>query len=298
MNASLGEQLFVLPCDHRDILRGLWDTNTPTGFTDGDQWVTYAKHLILDGLLEAVNRGIARNEVALLMDEELGAPVLERARDNGILRFMPVDDGTVGDYTIQYGTDMPAHVTAVDPDFVQTLINYNPVAANASDQMARIKPLLDWLSENPRPFMLELQVLPTNEQLAAGKDHFVAAERPGLILRAIDELQQAGANPELWKLEQMGSPEAYEQSMQQMRAAGRDDVKAVVLGGGADTETVDGWLRMSAGTDGYVGFAVGRSCWARGIENRSSGTWTAAQAVTDIADTFEHFATVFTGAKR
>jgi hypothetical protein len=56
---------------------------------NGDQCVTYAKGVVLDGLLGAVADGIDRASVALLMDEELGAPVLQRARDHGIAPFCP-----------------------------------------------------------------------------------------------------------------------------------------------------------------------------------------------------------------
>jgi myo-inositol catabolism protein IolC len=267
---------------------------------DGDHWVTYAKQAVLDGLLLAVQGGVEQSHAALLMDEELGAPVLQRARDAGVARFVPTDDGTVGDYVLQYGADFPTHIERVDPDYVQTLINYNPESTAAAAQMARIAPLFDWLKVNPRRFMLELQVLPTDPQIAAegGKDAWLRKRRPALIRRAIAELQARGANPHVWKLEPMPDAEQYRLAISAIRTGGRSDAVAVVLGGGATTEAVDASLRHCAGVDGFVGFAVGRSVWAEGIENLARGTWTGPQAARNIGDKFRHFAEVFDGAKR
>ncbi len=292
------DRLYVLPCDHRDILRAYWGSYRPRGFVQGDQWVSYAKQVVLDGLLLAVEDGINREHCALLMDEELGAPVLQRARDCGVRRFVPTDDGTVGDYVLQYGQEFPQHIEAIDPDFVQTLINYNPESPMAQAQMHRIEPLFDYLGASSRRFMLELQVLPTADQIAAeGKSAWVEKKRPALIRQAIADLRQRGADPDVWKLEPMPDATEYSRAVDAIRAGGRDHVVAVVLGGGATTEAVDESLVSSAAVEGFVGFAVGRSVWAEGIENLARGTWDGPRAARSVADKFHHFAEVFDAAK-
>lgn len=290
--------LYILPCDHRDILRGLWNKHEPRGFVNGDQWVTYAKGVVLDGLLLAVAGGIDPRHVALLMDEELGAPVLERARDNQIVRFVPVDDGTVGPFVIQYGSNFPIHVERVAPDFVQALINYNPASPDAPDQAQRIAPLLDWLKGKDWRFMLELQVLPTAEQVAQrGRVSWIVSERPALIRRAISELKSMGARPDVWKLEPMPTPKEYAKTVEAMRADGQDHAVAVVLGGGASIEAVDASLESCANVPGFVGFAVGRSVWAEGVEGLARGDLTADAAAKAIAGTFSHFVATFEAAR-
>ena len=292
-------RLFVLPCDHRDILRALWNTHKPSGFVDGDQWVTYAKHVVLDGLLLAIQDGVKKSEVALLMDEELGAAVLERAKDHHVLRFVPTDDGTVGDYVLQYGAEFPTHIEAVGPDFVQTLINYNPDSEGAAAQASRVQPLFAWLKDNPRPFMLELQVLPTDGQIAAAgsRDGWIREKRPELIIKAIRELKTQGARPRVWKLEPMPDASWYKLAIDAIRAQDCGDAVAVVLGGGATTEAVDNSLRNCAAVDGFVGFAVGRSVWAEGVEKMATGDWDGPAAARSIGDKFRHFADVFNHAK-
>jgi myo-inositol catabolism protein IolC len=292
------DRLYVLPCDHRDILRAYWDKARPPGFVDGDQWVTYAKQVVLDGLLLAVEAGVEKDHCALLMDEELGAPVLQRARDYGVRRFVPTDDGTVGDYVLQYGPEFPRHIQAIDPDFVQTLINYNPESSAAEAQLQRIGPLFDYLGTVSRRFMLELQVLPTAEQIAGeGISAWIETKRPALIRQAILDLQQRGAEPDVWKLEPMPNADEYSRAISSIKAGGRDHAVAVVLGGGATTAAVDESLKSSAVVDGFVGFAVGRSVWAEGIENLSQGSWDGQKAAQSVADKFRHFVEVFDGAK-
>ena len=291
-------RLFVLPCDHRDILRDYWSSYRPSGFVDGDQWITYAKQLILDGLLWAVERGADIGEVALLMDEELGAPVLERARDMGITRFVPADDGTVGPYVLQYAGDFSDHIRSIDPDYVQTLINYNPASPEAPTQMAAIQPLLDWLVANPRPMMLELQVLPTDTQLEQhGREAFIRDIRPGLMRQAIADFHGHGANPDVWKVEPLPDLAEYSSIVSAIRSDGRSHAVAVVLGGGASIEDVDASIELSAGVDGFVGFAVGRSVWADGIEQKARGEISAAEATKLIGETFLHFVQVYVAAQ-
>ena len=47
----------------------------------------------------------------------------------------------------------------------------------------------------------------------------------------------------------------------QARRDGRDAVRCIVLGRGADDARVDGWLRVGAVADGFIGFAIGRTIW-------------------------------------
>ena len=300
MNAKASfSQLFILPCDHRDILRALWDAHHPRGFVQGDQWVTYAKHVVLDGLLMAVQDGVKLSDVALLMDEELGAAVLERARDRKVSRFVPTDDGTVGDYVLQYGADFPKHIEAVDPDYVQTLINYNPESPEAAAQASRIAPLFKWLGTQSRQFMLELQVLPTEQQIssAGGREAWVSKTRPGLIRKAVSELKDQGARPDVWKLEPMPDVQQYERTIEAIRSEGCQNAVAVVLGGGATTEAVDDSLRRCAKVDGFIGFAVGRSVWADGLQRLAKGDCDGPAAAKSIGDNFRHFTHVFSKAK-
>ena len=49
--------------------------------------------------------------------------------------------------------------------------------------------------------------------------------------------------------------------MAQAAAEGRDGVKCIVLGRGADEPQVIEWVKIGAAVDGFDGFAVGRTLW-------------------------------------
>ena len=76
---------------------------------------------------------------------------------------------------------------------------------------------------------------------------------------AIAELQAAGVEPDIWKVEGLDTADDCRLVADAARAGGRDDVACVVLGAGADEATVAHWLRQAATVDGFVGFAIGRT---------------------------------------
>jgi flavin-binding protein dodecin len=90
--------------------------------------------------------------------------------------------------------------------------------------------------------------------------------RPDLTIQTIQEIQAAGVEPDIWKIEGLDERSDCERLAQTIRADGRDGVVAVVLGRGADDAKVDHWLRQGAPVDGYAGFAIGRSIWTSGVE--------------------------------
>jgi myo-inositol catabolism protein IolC len=121
--------------------------------------------------------------------------------------------------------------------------------------------------------------------------------RPALMRAAIEELQQAGVNADVWKIEGLDRRPDCEAVAALTRSAGRDDVNCVVLGRGADDATVETWLQQAAGVPGYAGFAVGRTIWwdaVRGYLNEGLGR---DQATSDISRRFRHFIEVYSSAE-
>src|SRR5258708_32634532 len=96
--------------------------------------------------------------------------------------------------------------------------------------------------------------------------------------RTIEALQDAGVEPDIWKIEGVDERSDCEMLVAATRRDGRDGVVSVLLGRGASTEKVDHWLAQAAPVDGFVGFAIGRSIWwdalkgflARGLERDES----------------------------
>jgi myo-inositol catabolism protein IolC len=129
-------------------------------------------------------------------------------------------------------------------------------------QSARLARLSRWCHLRGQRLMFELLVKPTDAQLAAagGKlEGFDLAQRPALMQRAIEALQDAGVEPEVWKIEGLDRREDCERIVASARRGGRGHVGCIVLGRGADEARVASWLSTAASVPGFVGFAVGRT---------------------------------------
>ena len=180
---------------------------------------------------------------------------------------MPVEKSGQKEFDFEYGDEFGAHIERFDPDFSKVLVRYNP-DGDARDERAAgasaCERLADWLHEHDRKFLFELLVPAEEAQLASvdgDADRYDAELRPELMCRAIAELQDAGVEADIWKIEGVDERADCERIVAQCRAGGRDGVVCVVLGRGADDDKVDHWLRQGAPVEGYVGFAIGRSIW-------------------------------------
>jgi 5-dehydro-2-deoxygluconokinase len=78
---------------------------------------------------------------------------------------------------------------------------------------------------------------------------------------AIKELQNAGVEPDVRKIEGLDSREDCAQLLAVARRDGRGDVGCIILGRGSNADKVLEWLRTAAGVPGFIGFAVGRTAF-------------------------------------
>ena len=140
-------------------------------------------------------------------------------------------------------------------------------------------------------------VPPTDEQLAsAGGDErrYEAELRPALIARGIAEAQESGVEVDVWKLEGVDSTGDAERLVRQARSGdGRERVACVLLGAGADDERVEGWLRVVAATEGFRGFAIGRSIWRDPLRAWLAGEIERPAAAQRIAGHYLRFVDVY-----
>ena len=80
------------------------------------------------------------------------------------------------------------------------------------------------------------------ESVGGDSDRYDAELRPELMRRAIAEIQDAGIEVDIWKIEGVDERSDCEMLVAQARTGGRDGVVCVVLGRGADDAKVDHWL--------------------------------------------------------
>jgi myo-inositol catabolism protein IolC len=292
-------KLYILAFDHRGSFQKKMFGIQGDPTAEETETISDAKHLIFEGMLVAVERGAEAGATGVLIDEQFGSDIPERSRESGLKLAMPVEKSGQNEFDFQYGDDFGAHIESFDPDFSKVLVRYNtdddPVMNER--QLGRLKRLADWLHERDRKFLFELLVPATDSQLesvGSDSDRYDAELRPELMRRAIEAIQNAGIEVDVWKIEGVDAREDAAMLAEQTRSgAGREGVTCVVLGRGASNEKVDHWLREAAPVDGFCGFAIGRSIWWDALKGFLDKELDRETAASQIADNYLRFVRVY-----
>ena len=301
MTLGYRKPLYILPFDHRGSFQtGMFGWKGPLSAEQTAQIAT-AKQVIYDGLQKAVADGVAQDRAGLLVDEQFGAAILRDASSRGYITAVPAEKSGQDEFDFEYGEDFAAHLEAFNPTFCKVLVRYNPEGDKSLNerQTARLRRLSEHLHQHDRKYMFELLVPATPDQLAqAGGDRqrYDRERRPMLMVQAIRELQEAGVEPDVWKIEGLDRRADCVQVAETARREGRDEVGCIVLGRGEDEAHVHTWLTTAAGVPGFIGFAVGRTTfWDPLVAWRQQKTSRDA-AVAEIARRYRQWVDVFQAA--
>jgi myo-inositol catabolism protein IolC len=302
MNPGIDSKLYILAFDHRGSFQKKFFGIEGEPDSEQTAIIADAKHLIFEGMLQAVGAGADASVTGVLVDEQFGSTVPEEAHERGLKLAMPAERSGQSMFDFQYGDDFAKHIERFDPDYTKVLVRYNPDGdADANrDQLAKLLRLSDWLKANDRKFLFELLVPAEDAQLASvggDTDRYDAELRPELMRRAIAEIQDAGVVVQIWKIEGVDLRADCEMLAEQTRSGGRDDVRCVVLGRGADDAKVDQWLQAAAPVEGYIGFAIGRSIWWDPLKAYVDGKIERSAGARKIAENYLRFVAVYERAK-
>jgi myo-inositol catabolism protein IolC len=302
MKPGYDGKLYILAFDHRGSFQKKFFGIEGEPDSEQTAMIADAKHLIFEGLQQAVAAGADASVTGVLVDEQFGGSVPEEAHAQGLKLAMPAERSGQNMFDFQYGEDFPKHIETFDPDFVKVLVRYNPDgnAEENSEQVGKLKQLSDWLQAHKRKFLFELLVPAEDAQLEAvdgDTERYDAELRPELMRRTIAALQDAKLEVDIWKIEGVEARSDCEMLVAQARSDGRDGVKCVVLGRGADDAKVDQWLQAAAPVDGYIGFAIGRSIWWDPLKAYVDGKIDRAAGARKIAENYLRFVAVYERAK-
>ncbi len=298
MTTGYTRALYLLPFDHRhSYVSGMFGFHPPLTPSQHDQ-VADTKQVIYEGFRQALAGGVAQANAAILVDEEFGAAVLRDAARQGYTTALAVEKSGSDEFDFEYGADFAAHIEVFKPTFAKVLVRYNPEgdAALNARQAARLKQLSDYCRKVDQRFMFELLVPATTEQLgqlAGSVDAYDLQARPSLMLGAIHSLQDAGVEPDVWKIEGLERREDCLRVVEAARRDGRSDVSCIVLGRGADQRKVSAWVATAATVPGFIGFAVGRTSFWDAIKDYRNGTATREQASARIAARYAEWVAIF-----
>src|SRR3954466_5130121 len=296
-------KLYILAFDHRGSFQKKWFGLGDEITQEDVDRITDAKTLIYEGLELALQRGAEPSKSGALVDEQFGGEVPRRAKEHGIKLSMPVEKSGQNEFDFQYGDDFGAHIEKFDPDFSKVLVRYNPDDPDTEmnrRQLEKLKRLADWLHDNGRKFLFELLVPATDaqlEQCGGDSDRYDSELRPELMRRAIADIQDAGIEVDIWKIEGVDERSDCEMLAEQTRSGGRDGVVCVLLGRGASDDKVDHWLRQAAPVEGFIGFAIGRSIWGDALTGYINGSLERDAAAKKVADNYMRFVKVYEDAE-
>jgi 5-dehydro-2-deoxygluconokinase len=298
MAIGFDRPLYVLPFDHRgSFTKNLFGWHEPLNPSQVAE-IAASKQVVYEGFKSAVAGGVPKERAGILVDEQFGEAILSDARKQGFMSACPAEKSGQDEFDFEYGADFGKHIEKMNPTFCKVLVRYNPEGDKELNkrQAARLKQLSDYLHKNNRLFMFELLVPAEKVQLDrlnGDKKAYDLQLRPSLMVRAIHELQDAGVEADVWKIEGLDRREDCEKIVVAARRGGRDKVGCIILGRGEDDKKVRQWLTTAAGVPGFIGFAVGRTVfWQPLVEYRAKKI-TPEAAAAKIAASYREWVNVF-----
>ena len=293
------DPLYILPFDHRgSFVSGMFGWK---GVLSADETarIIATKQVIYDGFKAAVAGGVPKGRAGILVDEQFGADILRDAAASGYVTCASAEKSGQDEFDFEYGDLFTRHIEAFRPTFCKVLVRYNPEgdAGLNTRQATRLRRLSEYLRGTSTKYMFELLVPATADQRGRCKGDMKAYDlelRPSLVVRAIQDLQGAGVEPDLWKIEGLDRRDDCVKVAETARGNGRTGVGCIVLGRGENEEHVRRWLATAAGVPGFIGFAVGRTtfweplvAWRDKKASREAAAAEIARRYREWVDVFE-----------
>lgn len=298
------KKLFVLPFDHRSSFSSkllsfgeeLTDTQRQT--------VTDYKTIIYEAIDKAVEKGVPVESVGILVDEIYGMNILKDAVSRGISTMQTVEKSGQEEFFCEFGENFGEHLLAIKPTFAKILVRYNPegdIEMNKR-QLLKIKEVNDFVHSNNIKLLIEPLIIPTEVQLKSldedkkiAQNKFDKERRADLAVIMINEMQEAGIEADVWKIEGFYASSDYEKVVKQARNSElRKNVGVIVLGRGETKENVVKWIEAGKSVEGVIGFAVGRTIFWEPLELYRDQKITRDEAIEMIAKEYYYFYSVFT----
>jgi myo-inositol catabolism protein IolC len=294
------QPLYVLPFDHRGSFQKKmfgWDGALSPQQTAE---IAAAKRVIYDAFTTAVHAGVPKEKAGILVDEQFGAAILRDASAAGYSTSCPAEKSGQDEFDFEYGEDFGKHIQAFHPTFSKVLVRYNPEGDPDLNrrQSSRLRRLSEYLHSNKSRsrFMFELLVPAEKAQLErfqGDKKAYDLKLRPQLMVQTIEQLQDAGVEPDVWKIEGLERREDCENIVAAARRGSRNRVGCIILGRGEDDRKVREWLTTAAAVAGFIGFAVGRTSFWDPLVDWRSKKITREAAVAEIARRYQEFVEIF-----
>lgn len=276
---NMAQKLYILPFDHRSSFARIFGFSFEKLTQEQTAVLVDYKRIIYEGFLTALKMGVPKEYAAILVDEQFGAEILKEAKESGITRLLAVEKSGQDEFDFEYGDSFKEHIENFKPEYVKALLKYQPGV-----NLAKLKVLGDFCSENKYKFLLEVLASPLSDFLTTRK--------------SIEQLQNSGVEPDIWKLEGLEAAQEVKDIVKQVQSDSRDKAEIVILGRGESDEKVRQWLAAAAGIKGVAGFAVGRTVFKEALLDYHQGAINRTEAVRTVAKNYKNFVDLFESVKK
>jgi 5-dehydro-2-deoxygluconokinase len=285
---SVGDKpLYVLRFDQRVTFQIQMFRSKGALSVEQTAQIAAVKQVIYDGFKAAIATGVPQSKAAVLVDEQFGSAILRDAAARGYLTACCAEKGDQEGFDFEYGKEFREHIEAFRPTFCKVLVRYNPEGdkTRKARQFARLRRLSDYLHDRSQSrLLLELVLVHVRDMERNG----------GLTVQAMEELQHASVEPDVWGIEGMERREDCVKIVAAARRGGRSRVGCIILGNGEDDARVRRWLSIASTVRGFMGFSVGHTsfwdplvAWRQGNITREETVAVIARRYRRSVDSFE-----------
>jgi myo-inositol catabolism protein IolC len=267
--------------------------------TERDEAGARGAEVLLDALEHAgASAGAATSELAVLLDERAGAEVAREAEDRGFAIILAADDRSQERFVLAHDEDFGHRIEDLDPTLTAVRVRWHPDDAPEikKSRALGLTKVGAWLHETDRALLIELDVPPTDADLASvdgDLDRYRRQTHPAHVRAAIRGIRELGVEADLWAVG--GAPDAAEAAAlgELVRDAGRDAVSVLL----SDPAAGDEVIRACASAAAYRGVVFGPELWAAELRANLDGEGTREDAARAIGDRFAHIIDLYTAAQ-
>ncbi len=277
------ERVYMLAADHRWQWEEWCDANDVARTR-----IPEAKTVAVEGFLRARERSEAvMHHGALLLDALYASAPIGRALDAGVVVGTPAE--AAGVFPLRFSSEpFSRDLTGV---FVKVLVRHRPDQPSEvqAAQRRSLRELQEWSRKHEKPFLVEV-LIPTAGESEAELD----PRRPAILCDYIAASYAAGLAPDFWKLE--GTADSAAAGMIDRAIAAQPGSRLLILGKGADVETVKGWFAAASTGATAAGFAIGRTAYWKPATLLLRGELNADAAAEAVADSYLDLIDLWEGA--
>lgn len=292
-----GEQLlYLLPFDHHRSFLQLLGLPEPLRKKDILKIKEY-KQIIYSAFRRAISQGLPKNNAGILVDEAYGKDILLDAKKRGFITAYTLEKSGRQEFMFDRA-DYKKRLNLFQPTYAKVLIRYNPEGNKEINrrQAGKLALLTAYLQTQHLGFLLEVLVPATELQLrkARSKKNYESQYRPSLMAKAVKELQSAGVNPEIWKLEGVDKRKELEKIVRLIHP----ESKVIILGRGESRKKAENWLKVGSQVNRVIGFAVGRTIFQQPLLDHQNKKINKQQAINAIMRNYLHFVKIFERSRK